>query len=426
MLCLLFYCVKYYILVVFSISSPSSSSSSAPSITSSSLTFTTAPLPSSSSCYFVNQEKKNNEKIIVEENNENISALSFIFGSCLGVSAFSSLRAFTYLLSQPVLPTFVILLGDIVYTDIPSIPDHLAYRQIYSDKSFGKLFQNIPFLGIYDDHEIANDWDITANISRYKEAMISFDKFVGDKNPKYKPIGEEEEIIKNKEEEDTMTKPRYFYSRYGSHVSYFVMDTRQYASPISFPADSPNKTKLGYKQLLAVKQWLLSTNTTFKFLCSPVCFSTNCHKPSTQLQDAWAGYLYERNEILNFIEENNINGVIILSADLHWSGVFQIRNFIYEMSISPIQSFPLPAYHTNGEDKTLWKGQMSQMFGQIEIIINKFTNIPAVQFTVYRYLYSTPRPDYELILYPQDLMKNNSRSNNNNKQEKLTGAHEEL
>lgn len=73
-------------------------------------------------------------------------AVHFIFGSCLGTSVFSDIRAFTYLLQQPQYPHFVLLLGDTVYTDIPRIDDHLAYRSDHHTMQHAGGFAAYSFL----------------------------------------------------------------------------------------------------------------------------------------------------------------------------------------------------------------------------------------------------------------------------------------
>lgn len=116
----------------------------------------------------------------------------FQWGSCLGLSPFSDLRAFRWLLSRPppARSDLVVLLGDIVYTvhasklsaaqsrlrrawsidalltavvasmfalalpqDIPTLDDLTAYAQIWSDPAFSELFQQVPFLGMYGEEQ---------------------------------------------------------------------------------------------------------------------------------------------------------------------------------------------------------------------------------------------------------------------------------
>ncbi len=67
------------------------------------------------------------------------------------------------------------------------------------------------------------------------------------------------------------------------------------------------------------KDWLfeglLNSTAAWKFLISSVPFNRTCLK-----SDGWAAYPDERQEIVSFIEDNSIDGVIVLSADIHSGG----------------------------------------------------------------------------------------------------------
>jgi alkaline phosphatase D len=74
------------------------------------------------------------------------------------------------------------------------------------------------------------------------------------------------------------------------------------------------------------KAWLFdrlkSSTATFKVLVSgvPWAFSTKPGSP-----DTWEGYKDEREEIFSFLEENRIDGVVLLSADRHRSDAWKIE-----------------------------------------------------------------------------------------------------
>lgn len=67
------------------------------------------------------------------------------------------------------------------------------------------------------------------------------------------------------------------------------------------------------------KEWLfrslLASRLPWKVIVSPVTWNI-----TTVKDDAWWDYLAERNEILSFIEQNTITGVIFVSADIHSGG----------------------------------------------------------------------------------------------------------
>jgi hypothetical protein len=112
-------------------------------------------------------------------------------------------------------------------------------------------------------------------------------------------------------------------------VGFFVLDERSYASPPT-QTDDYMKTMLGATQLTALKAWLLDNNDALKikFICSP----TPASGYGTTGADSWGGdwlgdqlphgangYRYERNNLLDFVDDNAMTGVIFLAADNHWS-----------------------------------------------------------------------------------------------------------
>ena len=75
----------------------------------------------------------------------------------------------------------------------------------------------------------------------------------------------------------------------------------------------------------AQKKWLFrklkSSKATFKVLASPVPWAFGA-KPGSR--DPWQGYKAEREEIFSFLEANEIDGVILISADRHRSDIWKI------------------------------------------------------------------------------------------------------
>jgi alkaline phosphatase D len=61
---------------------------------------------------------------------------------------------------------------------------------------------------------------------------------------------------------------------------------------------------------------LRDSTAKWKFILTPVVFNPTVPKPET-----WGSYLTERKKIIDFVHENNIGGVIMLSGDLHAGGI---------------------------------------------------------------------------------------------------------
>jgi hypothetical protein len=125
--------------------------------------------------------------------------------------------------------------------------------------------------------------------------------------------------------------------RYGANVEFFVLDARQYREPSAAEAcaDNPDplgfvlgsltrdrdcadrlrepRTMLGREQLEWLFNGLLESTATTKFVVNNVPMSFVGILP----YDRWDGYDDERREILEFISGNSIQGIVILTTDIH-------------------------------------------------------------------------------------------------------------
>ena len=188
-----------------------------------------------------------------------------------------------------------------------------------------------------DDHEVRNDYSgaVPAYASRMATGNQAFRQ--------YFPIREDSA--------DAMRLYRSF--QWGSGAEFFLIDLRQYRSAkytcctdsaksgfvttdgdgnagdstcggtagealLPSPACATamagaSRTYLGAAQKQWLKDSLLNSTATFKFI--------NDGRPIMELlfvpYDRWEAYSAERNEILDFIQNNNIKNVIWLSTDFH-------------------------------------------------------------------------------------------------------------
>jgi alkaline phosphatase D len=106
---------------------------------------------------------------------------------------------------------------------------------------------------------------------------------------------------------------------------------------------------LGTTQLDALKSWLTTSTATFKFIVSSVPF-TNF---ADTLTDTWKAFATERNALFAFVRDNEIPGVVLISGDQHWTGIFRMDeaapyNF-YEFMPTPLGTRNQPAPGLNSE-----------------------------------------------------------------------------
>lgn len=104
------------------------------------------------------------------------------------------------------------------------------------------------------------------------------------------------------------------------------------------PLRNLDLTILGSTQFEWLKMSLLTSNAKFKFIINEVPISNFFVLP----YDYWLGYYKQRQELLDFIEDNNIQNVIFLTGDVHFSSIIRVNNgqnkrvTIWEITTGPI------------------------------------------------------------------------------------------
>ncbi|KAI8998976.1 PhoD-like phosphatase-domain-containing protein [Trametes punicea] len=233
---------------------------------------------------------------------------------------------------------FMIFLGDFIYADVPIYfgDDVEAYRRLYrrnyNSPSFRKVYERLPIIHTYDDHEIINNYAGLGNTSLppYPNATNAFELYNAEAN--YDPIDE----------------GQYYYEfRYGD-AAFFVMDTRRYRSDI-FSDEPTSHTMLGDKQLTALYNWLGKVNNTavFKFVVSSVPFTALWTYEA--LEDTWAAFPYEKSALLGAFQ--SVPNVIVLSGDRHEFAAIEFAagdggHNVLEISTSPMSMFYVPFVRT--------------------------------------------------------------------------------
>lgn len=252
---------------------------------------------------------------------ENADAFTFLHSSCLKnrlpYNPFShplSNQGLRYLAQtmETLKAQFMVFLGDFIYIDVPwrqgvSTEDYRReYRQLYSSPDWPAAAQ-IPWIHVYDDHEVANDWSgNTTGI--FAAANDPYEHYHISANPPPHRAGE-----------------TYFSFTQGP-ATFFMLDTRRYRSPNDATNGSdpitgePTKTMLGATQLSDLLTWLARpepAGVRWKVLISSVPFTKNWWFGA---HDTWRGFLGERQAILEAMWDVGLRGgigVVILSGDRH-------------------------------------------------------------------------------------------------------------
>ena len=226
------------------------------------------------------------------------------FGGCAGYTPDNE-RMWDTIASHA--PQAFLILGDNVYIDLPGQPGPFhdyTYYQRQSRPEFRRLVSGTPVYAIWDDHDAAVD-DIWMGpyVDRpaWKQPMVDLFRRNWN-NPAY---GSE-------------SHPGVWFQFSLGDVDFFMLDGRTYrTNPFV-----EERTMLGPVQKAWLLESLADSQATFKVIASPVAWADGA-KPGSR--DTWSGFPEEREEILGFIEANNIPGVVLLSSDRHRSEAWALE-----------------------------------------------------------------------------------------------------
>jgi myo-inositol-hexaphosphate 3-phosphohydrolase/phosphodiesterase/alkaline phosphatase D-like protein len=290
--------------------------------------------------------------------------------------------------------------GDTIYADYasPAVPQpqaetlaeyRLKHAEVYGDRfdinTWADLRAATAVYATIDDHEVINDFsggDRIANDPRLLEAFPGDDPnaLVNDSTlfehglqafQEYNPIWDE---FYGETGSDRTANERKLYraNTFGADAATFILDTRSFRdAPLAAP-DTTNPADvgrflteslmldrqfLGAPQLEDLKADLLTAEAngiTWKFVMVP--------EPIQELGiynvDAFEGYAHERNEILKFVEANDIDNVVFVAADIH--GTF-VNNLTYTETVGG------PRIATDVWEITTGSVAFDQPFGQTVI-----------------------------------------------------------
>ncbi|MGH2453202.1 MAG: alkaline phosphatase D family protein [bacterium] len=221
-------------------------------------------------------------------------------------------------------------LGDTIYSDFGTFRATTLeqYRQKYqinrADPALREYLATVATWVVWDDHEVENNFD-----SEHIRVEIGLRAL-----QEYWPI--------------RPAAPGRLYRsfRWGRTAEFFILDTRQYRSPI-FRLDGPEKTMLGRAQ----KQWLLDglirSPAAVKVIVSSV--PLRHHSP-----DSWEGYAFERDEILRVIQQRRIRTVLVLAADVHYAALLRHPEGFYEAISGPLAAILSRTPRVEGRPETQW------------------------------------------------------------------------
>lgn len=263
---------------------------------------------------------------------------------------------------------FFVVMGDSIYADIPSLdfPEPQAvtvedyrvkhmevYTERYDLNYWADIRASTSILLSIDDHEVTNDFaggaapasderfagfdgEYINQTELYRNGLQVFGEFNPLRDETYEGTGDPRMDGRPK---------LYRYITYGDSAAVFMLDARSFrdeavpeANPlVIFNAASrdafresmfaPGRTMLGRTQVEDFKRDLLAAHEAgiiWKFVMLP--------EPAQNTgwfggNDRWEGYAPERTEVMQFINDNGIQNVVFVAADVHTTF---INKLVYE------------------------------------------------------------------------------------------------
>ncbi|KFA77801.1 hypothetical protein S40288_00415 [Stachybotrys chartarum IBT 40288] len=288
---------------------------------------------------------------------------------------------------------FMLFLGDFIYVDVPrrfgqSTEEYSKqYRQVYASPDWASVGQNLSWLHVLDDHEIANDWS-SNDTGVYQAAIEPWNIYHAAVNPAPATVAGAYG--------DRRRGATWFEFVQGP-ASFFMLDTRSHRSSNTIALDSDTKTMLGPDQLEDFLAWLVRPEphgVRWKIVASSVPLTKNW---PVNVQDTWGGFLSERKQVLEAMWDAAAKGygVVTLSGDRHEFAATKFpppagnrwfdNSTVWEFSTSPLNQFasPIPTYKQTDDEDVMMKYIPSGTSKFAAITIESIGEESTLHFRVY-------------------------------------------
>jgi phosphodiesterase/alkaline phosphatase D-like protein len=212
-------------------------------------------------------------------------------------------------------------LGDMSYNDgAVTLDDYRAkWRATLGDPGYRAVLPTAGMYATWDDHEISNDLNpetiAPGLIATAKRAY--FEALPQERNP------------------DGHLWKSY---RWGDSVEFFVLDCRTERVPSSREGD--DATYISPEQMQWFKDALISSPCHFKVVLNSVPVTGFTSDFWALAGDRWQGYEAQRDEVLDFITDNDVRNVWFLAGDFHLGFVTRLepeapRRNMWEIAVGP-------------------------------------------------------------------------------------------
>lgn len=190
------------------------------------------------------------------------------------------------------------------------------YAELRDLPTLQPLLRQAVHYAIWDDHDYA-DGEPDRTFPLKREVGRVFERFWA--NPAYGPGPDIDGV---------------YSSVVMGDVELFLTDDRFFRDPEDGPR-VPGKTMLGGEQLAWLKAGLAASRARLKIVAVGVQVLADYHD-----YDGYLNYPYERAELMRWIRERGIEGVVFVSGDRHLSELMRDDNRVgyplYELTASPV------------------------------------------------------------------------------------------
>ena len=244
-------------------------------------------------------------------------------------------------------PDLVLFLGDYIYEggvgsldagavrlhNSEEIRDLAAYRNRYglykSDPLLQAAHQMCPWVVTWDDHEVENNYanltpeDPADNAGHTARRAAAYQAWWEHMPVRFDPPVDENLTI-------------YRQVQWGGLVNMLVLDTRQYrddqacndavlqTTPACDDALLPERTLLGAEQEAWVAANIRGVDKVWNVLANQTVMTDIRLGAAVLNFDQWDGYAPDRDRVLTDITEQGVENLIVLTGDIHLSGIGQL------------------------------------------------------------------------------------------------------
>lgn len=241
----------------------------------------------------------------------------------------SDYQIFTSIYGQH--PDIMVWLGDNTYYREPDWNTRTGMLHRYThDRATAELqplLASTAHYAIWDDHDFGPD-DSDGTWVHKDMAWEVFRDFWG--NPTFGVEGQK----------GCTTQFQY------NDIDFFLLDNRYFRTPDRC-VNCPDRTLLGKTQL----QWFLAALATSRAPFKLIAIGGQVVTTSSDHETAFHFFPAERDSILNFIERENIKGVVFLTGDKHFTELSAMKNkagnWVYDLTTSPFTAGVNPSIETN-------------------------------------------------------------------------------